>query len=114
MDHHHSSEYDITLHSGELKKALSHKFTAESTIVVNNTGAAELQMYVAESAKDKVHPKGIVVGAGITGMVIPVKSMTAKNGNRILMVKNADPVSDGACEIFVGDTKEGVLTDPHD
>ena len=114
MDHHHSTQYNITLHADELKKALAHKFTANSTIIVSNTGEADLKLYVAEKAKDKVHPAGITVAAGTMGMVIHISDISAKAGNRILMVKNLDATNDGACEILVGDTTQGVVTDPHD
>jgi hypothetical protein len=114
MDHHHGSQYDVTLHPDELKKALAHNFTANSTIIFNNTGAADVQVWISEKAKDKVHPAGAMIPAGTTGMVIHTHAITADDSHRILMVKNPDAATPASLEIFVGNTKSGVTTDPHD
>jgi hypothetical protein len=114
QSHHHSVEYKGSLNPDELKKALTHKFTAASTIVVNNRGDADFLLYVTEGAKDKVHPAGIVVPAHAELVVILVKNVSGDAKHRILMIKNLSATTPASYEIFVGDTRTGVTTDPHD
>jgi hypothetical protein len=113
QDHHHSTLYEGTVHPLETKKVLTHKFTLDSTIVVTNTGDSDFEVWVAESAKDKIHPEGITIPAHTVEMIVPVKNI-GDTHHRILMIKDLDTSADAAYEIEVGDKNSSPLADPHD
>ena len=105
MSHPHSKLYAGEVNAARNKKALTHKFNDNSTIIFSNTGETDLLLYVTKSAKDKIHAQALLVKAGET-KVIAVKSIGNTN-HRILMVQNADATSKGSYEVTVGQDTAG-------